>query len=96
MGFKLNWGEQDAGFILSAWNKAGGYYLGAFLFQSLLDNERSLMLHKRLIDVGGSQAIIDGRIKLKSSGQISRFTKNGLLFDDGSTLDADVVIFATG
>lgn len=65
-------------------------------FPSHVLRGESLMLHKRLIDVGGSQAIIDGRIKLKSSGQISRFTKNGLLFDDGSTLDADVVIFATG
>lgn len=54
------------------------------------------MLYERFIDVGGSQAIIDGRIKLKSSAQISRFTKTGLLFDDGGTLDADVVIFATG
>ena len=27
---------------------------------------------------------------------MSRFTKKGLLFDDGSTLDADVLVFATG
>ncbi|KAG2090630.1 uncharacterized protein F5147DRAFT_787192 [Suillus discolor] len=48
------------------------------------------------LDVGASQMIIDGKIKLKSDGPISRFTQTGLLFDDGSTLDADVVIFATG
>jgi hypothetical protein len=40
--------------------------------------------------------IIDGKIKLKSDGSISRFTQTGLLFEDGSTLDADVVVFATG
>jgi hypothetical protein len=40
--------------------------------------------------------IIDGKIKLKSDGPISRFTQTGLLFEDGSTLDADVVVFATG
>ncbi|KAI6046376.1 FAD/NAD(P)-binding domain-containing protein, partial [Pisolithus marmoratus] len=47
-------------------------------------------------DVGASQKIIDRKIKLKSNGSIARFTPSGLLFEDGSTLDADVVIFATG
>ncbi|KIM53187.1 hypothetical protein SCLCIDRAFT_1158567 [Scleroderma citrinum Foug A] len=47
-------------------------------------------------DVGASQKIIDGKIKLKSDGPIARFTPTGLLFEDGSTLDADVVLFATG
>ncbi|KAJ2924869.1 hypothetical protein H1R20_g12243, partial [Candolleomyces eurysporus] len=49
------------------------------------------------IDVGGSQYIIDGRIKLKGScGSIKEFTEKGLRFDDGSELDADVVVFCTG
>ncbi|KAG2078548.1 FAD/NAD(P)-binding domain-containing protein [Suillus decipiens] len=48
------------------------------------------------LDVGASQMIIDGKIKLKSDGPISRFTQTGLLFEDGSTLDADVVLYATG
>ncbi|KAI6029336.1 FAD/NAD(P)-binding domain-containing protein [Pisolithus microcarpus] len=48
------------------------------------------------IDVGASQKIIDGKIKLKADGHIARFTPTGLLFEDGSTLDADVVVFATG
>lgn len=47
-------------------------------------------------DVGASKMIIDGKIKLKNDAQISRFTKKGLEFDDGSTLDADTVVFATG
>ncbi|KAI6046382.1 FAD/NAD(P)-binding domain-containing protein [Pisolithus marmoratus] len=47
-------------------------------------------------DVGASQKIIDGNIKLKPDGRISRFTPTGLVFEDGSTLEADVVIFATG
>jgi hypothetical protein len=47
--------------------------------------------------VGGSRYIIDGKTKLKSGGaQIERFTKRGLVFDDRSELDADVVVFATG
>ncbi|KAI6105049.1 hypothetical protein EDD16DRAFT_1714140 [Pisolithus croceorrhizus] len=47
-------------------------------------------------DVGASQKIIDGKIKLKADGHIARFTPTGPLFEDGSTLDADVVIFAAG
>ncbi|KAG9312805.1 FAD/NAD(P)-binding domain-containing protein [Chiua virens] len=47
-------------------------------------------------DVGASQLIIDGKIKLKSDGPVKKFIPAGLLFEDGSTLDADVVVFATG
>jgi hypothetical protein len=50
----------------------------------------------RSTDVGASQMIIDGKIKLKNDAQISRFTEKGLEFDNGSSLDADTVIFATG
>jgi len=46
-------------------------------------------------DVGASQLIIDGKIKLKN-GSIKSFTKDSLVFEDGSTLKADVVVFATG
>ncbi|KAI0089780.1 hypothetical protein BDY19DRAFT_85160 [Irpex rosettiformis] len=49
------------------------------------------------LDVGASQMIIDGKIKLKSgSGGIKQFTKDGLIADDGTELKADVVLFATG
>ncbi|KAF8070683.1 hypothetical protein FPV67DRAFT_1561425 [Lyophyllum atratum] len=48
------------------------------------------------LDSGGSQEIIDGKIKLKTGSSIKRFNENGLEFEDGSTLDADIVIFATG
>ncbi|EGO00145.1 hypothetical protein SERLA73DRAFT_107137 [Serpula lacrymans var. lacrymans S7.3] len=48
------------------------------------------------LDVGASQLIADGKIKLKADSPMSRFTPSGLEFEDGSTIDADVVIFATG
>ncbi|EKM78021.1 hypothetical protein AGABI1DRAFT_76376 [Agaricus bisporus var. burnettii JB137-S8] len=73
-GFRLGWGYKDAGFLLSAWAKAGGYYL----------------------DTGGSQYIIDGRVKLKNDSQITHFTETSIRFEDGSELQADVVIFCTG
>ena len=40
--------------------------------------------------------IIDGKIKLKNGTQIERFTSKGLKFTDGSELEADVVVLATG
>ncbi|TFK35616.1 hypothetical protein BDQ12DRAFT_714647 [Crucibulum laeve] len=48
------------------------------------------------LDVGGSQYIIDGKVKLKNDSQIKNFTEKGIEFDNGSKLDADVVIFSTG
>ncbi|KAH8823482.1 hypothetical protein DL96DRAFT_1683551 [Flagelloscypha sp. PMI_526] len=73
-GFRLNRGLMDAGPLLSALSRAGGYY----------------------IDVGGSKLIAEGKIKLKNDAQISGFRPNGVIFDDGSFLEADVLIFATG
>ncbi|KZO98462.1 dimethylaniline monooxygenase [Calocera viscosa TUFC12733] len=48
------------------------------------------------IDVGASALIIDGKIKMKAGVPITSFTPTGLSFEDGTTLDADVVVFATG
>ncbi|KAI0917747.1 hypothetical protein AcV7_007077 [Taiwanofungus camphoratus] len=48
------------------------------------------------LDVGASKLIIDGKIKLKNDSEIERFTKTGLKFQNGSEIDADVVVFATG
>ena len=48
------------------------------------------------IDVGASQLIIDGKIKLKSGSYITGFTEDSILFEDGTRIPADVVIFATG
>ena len=46
--------------------------------------------------MGGSQYIIDGKIKLKGGTQIKEFTEGGLTFEDGTQLAADVVLFCTG
>ena len=47
------------------------------------------------LDVGTSQLIIDGKIKFKH-GSIRNFSKDGLELEDGSSLKADVIVFATG
>ena len=49
-----------------------------------------------LQDVGASEMIADGKIKMKSDSELERFTENGLLFKDGSQLEADIIILATG
>ncbi|KAG2011317.1 flavin-containing monooxygenase [Coprinopsis cinerea AmutBmut pab1-1] len=47
-------------------------------------------------DTGASRLIAEGKIKLKNDSLIEEFTERGLRFEDGSELEADVVVFATG
>ena len=47
------------------------------------------------IDVGASQMVIDGRIKLKQ-GTIQRLSQNSVLLSDETELPADLVVCATG
>lgn len=55
-------------------------------------------LHAMLIspDVGASDLIVSGKIKLKNDSHIQKFDSNGLVFEDGSKISADAVIFSTG
>ncbi|KKY17949.1 putative flavin-containing monooxygenase [Diplodia seriata] len=46
-------------------------------------------------DVGTTEKIFNGSIKVKR-GAIDAFTEKGLRFADGSELEADVVVYATG
>jgi cation diffusion facilitator CzcD-associated flavoprotein CzcO len=49
------------------------------------------------IDVGASQLLIDGKIKLEQSPDgIKGFTEKSLVLADGRELEADVVVLATG
>ena len=47
------------------------------------------------IDVGASQLIIDGKVKLVA-GQVEEITPNGVRLDNGKELPADVIVYATG
>ncbi|KAG8874308.1 hypothetical protein FRB98_008538 [Tulasnella sp. 332] len=47
-------------------------------------------------NVGCSELIIDGKFKIKQGQEIDRFEKKGIRFKDGSVLDADIVVLATG
>lgn len=49
------------------------------------------------IDVGASQLIIDGRIRVEQAGEgISHFETNHLVLIDGRRLEVDVVVLAAG
>jgi putative flavoprotein involved in K+ transport len=48
------------------------------------------------IDVGASDLIADGRIKLKSGVEIGRLTEDSVVLKDGTELKADLVVYATG
>ena len=47
------------------------------------------------IDIGASQLIIDGQIKLKR-GQVAAITETGVKLEDGTELPADLIVYATG
>ena len=47
------------------------------------------------IDVGASQLIIDGEVKL-AQGQVSEIVPDGVKLDTGEVLPADLIVYATG
>ncbi|KAL2255792.1 hypothetical protein VTK26DRAFT_2706 [Humicola hyalothermophila] len=48
------------------------------------------------IDVGGAELIADGKIKVRHAEGILEATRRGLKLADGTELEADEVVFATG
>ena len=87
-------GSDDSGLMMMIWERAGGYYIGKFPCN--INCKRGTKVLQPALDIGCSQLIIDGKVKLKNDSQISHFSKNSIVFEDGSELPADVVICATG
>jgi putative flavoprotein involved in K+ transport len=48
------------------------------------------------IDVGASELVANGDIKLKSGVTVEEITETGIRFSDGSELEADLIVLATG
>ncbi len=48
------------------------------------------------IEVGASELVADGRIKLKSGVEVERLTEDSVVLNDGTELKADLVVYATG
>ncbi|PXY34409.1 FAD-dependent oxidoreductase [Prauserella coralliicola] len=47
------------------------------------------------IDVGAAQLVADGSVKL-AKGQVAELTEREVVLDDGTRLEADLVVYATG
>jgi putative flavoprotein involved in K+ transport len=47
------------------------------------------------IDIGASQLVIDGEIKLKQ-GNVREITETSVILEDGTELPADLIVYATG
>ncbi len=47
------------------------------------------------IDVGAADLVADGEVKL-AHGQVTELTENSVKLDDGTELEADLVVYATG
>jgi len=48
------------------------------------------------LDVGCSKLIAERKIKIKQGQDIDHFDETGMVFKDGSRLDADIIVLATG
>ena len=48
------------------------------------------------IDVGASELVASGEIKLKNTSGIKEITEHSVIFDDGSELETDLIVYATG
>ena len=48
------------------------------------------------IDVGASELVADGKIKLKTGVAVERIKERSIQFSDGSELPADLIVLATG
>ncbi|KAF7350591.1 Flavin-binding monooxygenase [Mycena sanguinolenta] len=77
-------GLREAGMSLTMGKDGGGQYPMFF--------ER---FGGYVIDVGVTDMIRSGQVKIKQGVEIARFTKNSAIFTDGSSLETDAVVFAT-
>ncbi|WP_092557462.1 flavin-containing monooxygenase [Herbiconiux ginsengi] len=78
-------GLVSAGFALE-WGPDGTGVLGAH--QSGRDGYQ--------IDIGASQLVANGSVHLKHGVELSEIRGNSVLFSDGTELEVDVIVFATG
>ena len=78
-------GLRKVGFLLDNGEDDTGYFLKLLRYQA-----------GYYINVGASELIIQGKIKLKFGMEIERLTQRTAAFSDGSSLDVDVLVLATG
>jgi putative flavoprotein involved in K+ transport len=78
-------GLRKVGFLLDNGEDDTGYFLKLLRYQA-----------GYYLNVGASDLIIEGKIKLKAGVEIARLAKRQVIFTDGSSLGVDVLVLATG
>jgi cation diffusion facilitator CzcD-associated flavoprotein CzcO len=78
-------GLRKVGFLLDNGEDDTGYFLKLLRYQA-----------GYYLNIGASDLIIAGKIKLKSGVDIRRLTARHVIFSDGSSLEADIIVLATG
>jgi len=78
-------GLRKIGFLLDNGEDDTGYFLKLLRYQA-----------GYYLNIGASELLIEGKIKLKVAVEIERLESRRVIFSDGSALDADIVVLATG
>jgi cation diffusion facilitator CzcD-associated flavoprotein CzcO len=78
-------GLRRVGFLLDNGEDDTGYFLKLLRYQA-----------GYYLNVGASDLLVEGAIKLKSGVDIARLKQKQVIFSDGTSLDADIIILATG
>ena len=78
-------GLRRVGFLLDNGEDDTGYFLKLLRYQA-----------GYYLNVGASDLVVAGKIKLKAGVGIERLAARSVIFSDGSVLDADIIVLATG
>lgn len=78
-------GLRKVGFLLDNGEDDTGYFLKLLRYQA-----------GYYLNIGASDLIVAGKIKLKAGVDIKRLAARKVVFTDDATLDADIIILATG
>ncbi|HTV38515.1 MAG TPA: NAD(P)/FAD-dependent oxidoreductase, partial [Xanthobacteraceae bacterium] len=78
-------GLRKVGFLLDNGEDDSGYFIKLLRYQA-----------GYYLNIGASDLIIAGKIRLKAGAAIERFSARSVVLTDGSAVDADVVVLATG
>jgi cation diffusion facilitator CzcD-associated flavoprotein CzcO len=78
-------GLRKIGFLLDNGEDDTGYFLKLLRYQA-----------GYYLNIGASDLIVAGKIKLKAGVDIARLQPHQVVFADGSALDADIIVLATG
>ncbi len=78
-------GLRKVGFLLDNGEDDTGYFIKLLRYQA-----------GYYLNIGASDLIVSGEIKLKSSVDIKRLAARKVIFSDESSLDADIIVLATG